>query len=303
MARTFTEMKTKVGNFVEDTDTSLLTLIGEWINDKYTDAYRRCNWGFFIDNDYTFATVASTASYNLPSDFEQELFVSNITDGEDLTRATENKWWSERFGAYSGGTIDSSSPRNYLILRQALKTDNTGFGKISLDPTPDAVVTVAMPYKKKFVPLLGTTGTCTTDTANKIIASASTFLTSGVKPGMVVKNTTDNTYGYVTSVDSETQLTMDVDLCPDGNETFVISNEVFVNDLDWILELGAIAELYAYKKNFAKADYYAQKYETELEKRINQEFNLTNQLYQNEIADHKIGGIHRLTGNSSYDTI
>ena len=38
--------------------------------------------------------------------------------------------------------------------------------------------------------------------------SAATFVTSGVKAGMLVRNTTDGSIGYVVSVDSETQLTI-----------------------------------------------------------------------------------------------
>lgn len=301
MNRTFTEMKTKVGNFVEDTDADLLTLIGEWLNDKLSDAHGRCNWSNAVNFTYTFPTVAAQQAYNTPSDFEEELFVGNITDGEELARAPEGNWMTDRIGAYSGGTIASdSNPRNYVVSKSALKTTGSGFGKIYLDPTPNAVKTIAMPYKKKHLRLLGTTGTCTTDTANKVIAVASTFITSGVEAGMILKNTTDNTYSYISSVDSETQLTCDTDVCPDGNEEFVISNELTIIRLDWILELGAIAELYAYKKQFQKADYYAQKFEAELEKRIMQEQAVTNQLFQSIIADYRMGGIYRLTGNSSY---
>lgn len=66
------------------------------------------------------------------------------------------------------------------------------------------------------------TGTCTTNTADKIIDSSATFETDGVAVGDVVKNTTDICWGTVSTVDSETQLTMDWDMCPDGNEDYTV---------------------------------------------------------------------------------
>lgn len=56
------------------------------------------------------------------------------------------------------------------------------------------------------------TGTNTSVSALKLINSAATFITSGVKKGDIVKNTNANTTAKVLSVDSETQLTLDTDI-------------------------------------------------------------------------------------------
>ena len=64
-------------------------------------------------------------------------------------------------------------------------------------------------------------GTCDSDSANHLIDSDQNFLTT-VKVGMRVKNTTDTTYGYVTAVNSDSDLTLNTDLCPDGNEAYTI---------------------------------------------------------------------------------
>lgn len=146
MSKTFDVMKTDVGNLAgPDTSTAFATLIGTWLNDKYLDIARRNLWSAMIHFDYTFATVASTASYDLPADFDQEIYVADITDGAYLVRYTENQWWAERGTAYSGGTISGGTATRYIINRQS--------GKIILDPTPDAVHTIAMPYKIILAPL------------------------------------------------------------------------------------------------------------------------------------------------------
>ena len=80
------------------------------------------------------------------------------------------------------------------------------------------------------------------------------------------------------------------------------SAEVIIPNLDWILELGATAEAYAYKRQFQKSAYYLQKYEIELDKRIGQEQSPINQVFQFTPAKtfHKV---HRLLGDQSYDSI
>jgi hypothetical protein len=229
MAKTFSTMKTNVGNFVQDTSSGLATLIGVWLNDKYQDIARRFPWSSLINNDYTFNTVAGTATYDLPADFEQEIFVMNTTDGEKLLRYSEPNWWQERFAAYSAGSIASGNPTKYIILKES--------SKIQLDPKPDAIKVMAFPYKKTITALSGNT------------------------------------------------------------------DAVVIPDIEVIMEYGAIGEAEAYKKQYQKADYFFQRYEDALSKRVIQEKSLQNQLYQRISQGYQVPNVKRLTGDSSYDTI
>lgn len=63
-------------------------------------------------------------------------------------------------------------------------------------------------------------GTTDSASAYKLIQSGQNFLTT-VKTGMMVKNTTDTTYSYVKSVDSNTQLTLETNIMASG-ETYQI---------------------------------------------------------------------------------
>lgn len=229
MSKTFTTMKTNVGKFVLDTSTPMASLIGNWINDKYRDVARRFAWSSLIDFDYTFPTVIGTSNNTLPADFEQEIFMANITDGYMLTAYNEGNWFRERYGQYSSGTLASGTPMNYIILRE----EGTSF----LDPVPDAVKTMAMPYKKKITDLSG---------------------------------------------DADT---------------------VAIDDAEVIIEMGAIAEALAYKKQYQKSAYYFQRYEDELSKRSAQEKNRRNMAYQRISSTYSIRPNGRLLGNTSYDTI
>jgi hypothetical protein len=304
MARDLTLMKANVANMCEsDTSSSFATLAVRWLNDRYQDVWNRYNWSDAIKNDYTFVLVKSQVNYDLPSDFSNEINVFDITDGVKIDRYTERLWWEERGEAYQGGSITSGESIRYKILREKLNSLGTGFGVIQFDPPPFNTHSIAMPYKRKCAPLVEVTGTCTTDTANKVIASASTFITSGVEKGMRFKNTTDSTYSIVVSVDSETQLTMQTDVCPDGNETFTIVSIPTIRDIEYIIECGAISDGLMYKKQYTKASDYLQKYEYELGKRISLENKLPNQRSQ-WIPERDRGSYPTpFTGWSSYDTI
>ena len=63
-------------------------------------------------------------------------------------------------------------------------------------------------------------GTTTSASANKLIQTGQNFQTT-VVVGMIVKNTTDSTYAYVTAVDSDTQLTINADIMG-STENFTI---------------------------------------------------------------------------------
>lgn len=68
------------------------------------------------------------------------------------------------------------------------------------------------------------TGTNTSISASKLINSAATFQTSGVKKGDLAKNTTANTTAKVVSVDGETQLTLDTDIFTATGQNYEIKS-------------------------------------------------------------------------------
>jgi len=302
MGKTFSTMKTDIGNRIFDTSTGTASIIGKMINDKYHDIYNRAFWSALIDDNYTFESVVDQAGYDLPTDFGDEIMIVDIATGKRLEKMTEEQWWRDRYHAYQDDSITSGTPARYVILEEVINASGVRTGQIKLDPPPSVVETYGMPYKRKFTELLGTTGTCTTDTASKIINSSATFITDGVQAGMLVKNTTDGTYGYVSTVDSETQLTMESDLCPDGDENYTVSNEMVIPNIEWIIELGCIGEGLAYKQQFQKADYFLQRFEIEVQKRVGQEKARINKKYQ-RVGTRTTTGIRYLLGERSYDSL
>jgi len=134
-------------------NSSIDDLITEWLNDFYLNLGRRCAWSALIDDDNTFESVVGTATYSLPSSFNQELFVANIAQGRIITKMTEGEWWQMRATAHNADTITNGTSTRYVILKEA--------SQIKLDPPPDVAETYALPYVKSITDLSGDGDTTT----------------------------------------------------------------------------------------------------------------------------------------------
>lgn len=143
---------------------------------------------------------------------------------DDGTQTLTNKTIS---GATMSGTIayGDNAPnigvkaRAYLSANQLNLTNNTWL-KVQLD-------TETYDVGSDFDISTLVSGTADGDTLNHLIDSGADFVTDGVTVGDRVKNTTDTTYGYVTAV-AATDLTLNGDTFPDGNENYEIKNAKFV---------------------------------------------------------------------------
>lgn len=72
-------------------------------------------------------------------------------------------------------------------------------------------------------------GTASSTTSNKLVDSSATFTTS-VSEGDRVKNVTDTTFATITSVDSNTQLTINQDIFVSGESYQVLLSPIWEND-------------------------------------------------------------------------
>ena len=85
----------------------------------------------------------------------------------------------------------------------------------------------------------------TTATANKLIDTGQTFITSGVLVGDIIHNVTTKKYAKVTNLDSETQLSINVDIMLNTTDTYNIetstaakAKENIINSDLWLITDG-----------------------------------------------------------------
>tara|TARA_Y100000310_G_scaffold324870_1_gene387387 strand:+ start:8158 stop:8934 length:777 start_codon:yes stop_codon:yes gene_type:complete len=72
-------------------------------------------------------------------------------------------------------------------------------------------------------------GNADTNTVDKLVDSGATFSTDGVVAGMIIHNTTDDTFGIVSAVDSETSITIKADSNGDSavTDVFPLGTEAY----------------------------------------------------------------------------
>lgn len=149
----------------------------------------------------TNSASASTVTFSTTTPLNSS--VNDFYNGAFLVNVTKDG----RYGVadYNGSTkvltLDNTSLTAWAVSDKCyLKNINANIDEDSFDVVGAGLIE---------------SGTTTSTSAGKLIQTGQNFLTT-VKAGMVVKNTTDTTYSYVHSVDSNTQLTLESDIMTSG---------------------------------------------------------------------------------------
>ena len=128
--RDFSTMKTNVGTDVQDTSSAMSTIIGRYINKRYADILRVCNWQA-INYTNLMSISSATMLATLPSDFGKELYCINNVSGTVY----------DRIDIEAIARVDPDS-ENYAIF-----SDQNGVRQIKAWNTSDIVL--RLPYVVK----------------------------------------------------------------------------------------------------------------------------------------------------------
>lgn len=298
--RTFTTLKTAVGNNIQDTSTATATLIGNALNNAYKKAWEACQWKE-LQYKHRFIATSGTKGYNLPEDFGQDLFVFDDTNACKLDRMRYDVFYRENYDTFTNGTQSTGTPDTYYI-----DTVNKRPPQIMLEPTPNNTDYYNVIYIRKFLPMLNLSGTVTTAGTGTLTNANATNLTSLVQRGMVIKNETTGSYNYISAdVSSQTALTT---LNNSGAaavwslaDTYTIGGEPAITDIDLFLEYEATASMWEYKRQFNKSLHYHQLASLELGRRIKKEVDSPNT--RRKVVPYKRNDSHILRWGQPYDTI
>lgn len=130
MNKSFTTMKSNVGGNIQDTSSDMLTKIGVYINDRYEEVRKRIKHALtsYARADYTFSTVAGTEDYVLPQDIGEVISVIDKTNRIQLVGLTVSDWIDKNYSA-----IDTqASVNNYVIFDSPVKAQPSASGVVSV---------------------------------------------------------------------------------------------------------------------------------------------------------------------------
>ena len=279
MNRTFTSMKANVGNNIQDTSTSMATIIGRYLNDVYFDLLRRKNWEN-IDDDYSFSTASGTSDYILPQNFKKEVYVLDSTNSRNLSKVTMLQLVND----YASTLTQSGTVERYAIIKKRCQLQPTSASVLSIvsaaagDTTQTCFVTGISSGVRvsESITLTGTTPVASANSYTEILSISFSAVRSGkititsnsgaVTIGVVAPDVLDyfeNVIRFHEVPSGVVTIKMPYYLKP---TPFLNDYDVPVIDASDVIEAGATATAWRYKRQFSKA----QEWERVFEKMVNQ---------------------------------
>lgn len=266
MNKNFLKIQNNVGTEVMDTSSAFKTIVKEYINARYFQILRQINWQN-INPDYEFNTVSGTQDYVLPDDFYKPLSVRDSTNGVELAETD----LQSLITAYPDDVSEEGTVGKYLIMEQAVKAQPTTATAVSIvsssgsDTTQTVLVRgisggVEMTEEET---LTGATPAPTTALFTSILGISKSAVTvgkitctAGVTLCVLPPETLESRYKimrlhYVPT----TALTI---VAP-----YIMKPSPMYDDMDYpvldiadLIEIGAKADAWRYKKMFSKANVF-----------------------------------------------
>jgi hypothetical protein len=266
MNKNFLQIQTNVGTEVIDTSAAFKLVVKNYINSRYFQILRQINWQN-INPDYEFNTVGGTQDYVLPDDFYKPLSVRDSTNGLELAEID----LQELITRYPDEISEEGTVSRYTIIEQAVQNQPTAATAVTIvsSSASDTTQTVLVRGISGGVELTESktlteaTNAVTTATFTRIIGiskSAATVgkitCTAGVTLAVLPPATLESRYKI-----------MRLHYVPAAVITIVVPYTIkpspMSSDYDYpildiadLIEIGAKADAWRYKKMFAKANVF-----------------------------------------------
>lgn len=273
--RNFSTIYGNVGANIQDTSTATSSIIKTYCNNAYKDILRRLNYSG-LNLSYQLSAVSGTQDYVLPNDFGKELYVRNASTLQYIPFIS----LSELVGIYPESLNSSGEVQRYTVFRDVSRNQPSAASIITVVSSSSADTSQVIHIKgsdangielSEDVTLTGTSSAVSTNTFNKIRSISKSTTTTGTvtvtsNSGAVtiaLLGPSDTSYSvnkirfhYIPS----SAATMDV--------PYYVKPYNLVSDYDFPvidcadgIELGATAQAWRYKRQFAKAQEYDRLFE------------------------------------------
>jgi len=293
MNKTFSEITDNVQAEVQDTSSAFDTIVRKYVNARYFQILRAINWDA-IRTDYTLTTTSGTQEYALPDDFGKELHVRDTTNGEELAYADLQKILTD----YPDSFTDAGTVARYYILEDSVQAQPTSASVIAVvsssanDTTQTVLIRgiVSGVETSESVTLTGTTPVNTTNTFTRVKAVSKSGNTTGKIT--LTSNSSAVTIAILASkVNTYYCKKIGFHYVPSSSLVIAVPYHIqplpMTEDYDYpiidiadLIELGAKADAWRYKKQGAKANDSETRFAIELQGYIWNKENQPNRVTQ-----------------------
>ncbi len=305
MNKTLATMITNVQNEVQDTTTTIQPIITNFLNRRMSQILRAINWESYR-TDYTFDTVAGTSEYLLPDDFGKPLSVRDSTNGIELPEMDLQALISQNITTFGqSGTVEKYSIVEDRVQKQPTSSSVIAIVSSSASDTTQVILVRGVSGGSEVyesVSLNGTTTANTTNSYTRIISISKSAVTAG-------RVTATSNSGAITIVTIAPVITtpffkkIRLHAVPTSVITiaapYIIKPAPMVSDYDYPIidiadgiELGAIADTWRYKRQFAKAGVFEGMFASFLNDYIWEQENKPNQVQQFTPSTYNPDGLY-----------
>lgn len=278
---------------IQDTSTSIESIVKNYVNKRYFQILRAINWEN-INPSYSFSTVAGTQSYVLPDDFGKPLIVRDATNNNEISEIDYQALISQNISVISS----SGNPTQYSIIEDRVQNQPTASSALSIvsDSASDTTQTILVRgissslevYES--VALTGTSPATTVNSYTRIISISKSAVTVGkvtatsnaaavtviaIPPVITTPFFKKITFNYVPSGTVVMAIPYYIKPSP-----LVDDNDYPIIDIADGIELGTIADTWRYKRQFAKASVFEGQFAQFLNDYIWDKENKPNQVQQ-----------------------
>jgi hypothetical protein len=267
--KTFTTMKSNVGSEVMDTSTAFATIIGRFLNRRYFQILRSINWKQ-INSAHTITLASGTQNYVLPNDFYKEVFVQDVTNNVGI----EVVELDELYRYYGDSIADSGSVSRCCIYEDAVIAQPTSASKLAITSSSAADTTQTIQIRGiasgvevyETQTLNGTAAVASTNSYTRITGISFSAVRAGTITITSNSAAVTNATIPLEMLDVRYKL-MKFHYVPTAvatiNVPYYIKPFPLSQDYDYplidiadLIEIGAIADAWKYKRQLAKAQMY-----------------------------------------------
>lgn len=266
MNKNFGTMKSNVGSDIQDTSSSMLSLIGEYLNDRLVEVLRRLSLVDTAKVDHTLTTTAGTEDYVMPDDFGKEISVFDKTGNREITRLTIQEWIRD----YGSIQDQQGTVFNYILLDSPVKLQPSSAGVVTVASSSASDTTQTVYVKGilsdgtedyETITLNGTSNASGAKSFSRILMISKSAVTAGA---ITVTRGSDTLAVLGRQKLISRYKVMRLVSIPEGSSTLEITyiqkisplhhdQDYPIIDCEEILEAGAKADSWRYKRQFAKA--------------------------------------------------
>lgn len=265
--KSFSVLKSNVGSFVQDTSTPFATLIGIWVNNRYRDIINSYDWEQLYHTQ-TINTSASTSTYAFDENTERLIFATDTTNGCPINIVTEQDFLHN----YSDALDDVGQPDTAFLTSSPVRQQPTTANQIIIKSSSAADTTQTILVRGlsstanevyENLTLTGTTAVTATNSYTEILGISKSLATAGKVSVYLNDGTTLLAELSPENLQSRYKL-LNLYPVPSGTYTIKLRSKrkvlplsqaydyPIIEDVADIIELGAQADAWAYKKQFAK---------------------------------------------------